>query len=103
MRSAHKVLIFLMVVPHKKHISEPPRSVTEMALIFYMRIMFVLHRKHIYTPPRSVTGITVRFTFLHVEVIWYDLYMCNSNSLLACLVQAGFQTDISAATMQRIW
>jgi hypothetical protein len=46
-----------MFVPHRTHAYRPQRSVTGIALLFYMQIMFVPHRKHTYWPSQPVTGI----------------------------------------------
>jgi hypothetical protein len=47
----------MMFLPHWKHISESPRPVTEIALLFYRQMIFVPHRKHAYEVPRHVMGI----------------------------------------------
>jgi hypothetical protein len=44
---------------------EPPRPVTGIALLFYMRMAFVTHRKHMNGRPRPVYGDS--FTFLYVD------------------------------------
>jgi hypothetical protein len=51
----------MMFVPHRKHAYGPPRLVTGLSLLFYVRMMFVPHRKHTYGPPRPVTGIALLF------------------------------------------
>jgi hypothetical protein len=61
-RPVMRIFFFSMqfkFVPHRKHIYEPPRSVTGIALLLYMYMTFVPHRKHIYESPRPVTGIAL--------------------------------------------
>jgi hypothetical protein len=41
----------------QENIYELPRPVTEIALLFYMKMMFVPHRKHTYELPRPLTGM----------------------------------------------
>jgi hypothetical protein len=50
-----------MFVPYRKHIYGSPRSVTEIALLFYKSMMFVPERKHTYGIPRTVTRIVLQF------------------------------------------
>jgi hypothetical protein len=39
----------MMIVPHRKHIYGPLRSVMEIYLLYYMQMMFIPHRKHVWT------------------------------------------------------
>jgi hypothetical protein len=51
----------MMFVFHRKHTYEPPRPVTEIALLLYMNMTFVRHRKQTYGPPRAVTGLALLY------------------------------------------
>jgi hypothetical protein len=55
--------MYIMFVPHRKHIS--PWPVTVMALLIYMLMMFLPHWKH--KPPRPFTGIAL--LFLYVDAV----------------------------------
>jgi DNA-directed RNA polymerase subunit N (RpoN/RPB10) len=38
----------------------PPRSITGIDILFYVKMMFVPHKKYTYGPPRSVTVIALK-------------------------------------------
>jgi hypothetical protein len=55
-----------------------PRSVTEIALLSYIRTMFVTNRKHAYVPARPVTGIVLHIKISNSLALINLVIICNS-------------------------